>query len=400
MNLLLIILPIISGILLGTITGLTPGIHINLVAALIVAYSYKILQVLDPLTIIITITSMAITHTILDIIPSTLLGIPNADNITMLLPAHKLTTQGKAKLAIIYGLLGSALGILTTIIFIPLIINIIPFVYEKIKDYIGILLIIISTYVILKSNNRLVSLIFFITTGIVGIISFNIRTINQPLLPLLSGIFGLCALILSIKNQTKLPEQKEVKLEISKLTTIKYSLTTTLSSLLTNFLPGLTSSYTALISNNISKIKNPEHHIILSNASNSSAVIISFIALYTINKARSGAVASIQYFTNALSNTTLILIIGTSLITLTIATIFALKLTNKAVKIINKINYQKISILIIILIIFLVFIITSFEGILILIVATSIGILAEKFKADKISLTGCLVLPVILYLLI
>src|SRR3989338_2142220 len=362
MEYLVILFSILTGILFGIITGLTPGIHINLIAAIIITSSYEILKILDPITIVITITSMTITHTILDIIPSTLLGIPNAENLTMLLPAHKLTIEGNAKTAINYGLLGSALGIIITIAFFPLTIIIIPIIYNKIKEYIGYILIIILSYVILKSKNKLISLAFFLITGIVGIISFNIKTIDQPLLPMLSGLFGLSALILSIKNKIIIPEQKEANLEVSKKDIIKYSITTTLSSTLTNFLPGLTSSYTALISNKISKVKNQEHYIILSNAANSSAIIISFIALYTINKARSGAVATIQYLINSINMSTLILIISISLITLSI--------------------------------------VTRFEGLIILIVTTSIGIIVEKLKVEKITLTGCLVVPVIIYYLI
>ena len=400
MEYLVILFSILTGILFGIITGLTPGIHINLIAAIIITSSYEILKILDPITIVITITSMTITHTILDIIPSTLLGIPNAENLTMLLPAHKLTIEGNAKTAINYGLLGSALGIIITIAFSPLTIIIIPIIYNKIKEYIGYILIIILSYVILKSKNKLISLAFFLITGIVGIISFNIKTIDQPLLPMLSGLFGLSALILSIKNKIIIPEQKEANLEVSKKDIIKYSITTTLSSTLTNFLPGLTSSYTALISNKISKVKNQEHYIILSNAANSSAIIISFIALYTINKARSGAVATIQYLINSINMSTLILIISISLITLSVVTIFAKILSNQIIKNINKINYQKTSIFIIILIILIVLIITRFEGLIILIVTTSIGIIVEKLKVEKITLTGCLVVPVIIYYLI
>ena len=208
-----IIIAILSGLILGIITGITPGIHINLITAAIVAYSYHILKILDPITIAITITAMAVTHTILDIIPTTILGIPDTDNLTMLLPAHKLTSNGKAKLAILYGLLGAATGIITTIAPAPIVIKVIPIVYNHIKDQIPFILIGISGYIILKNENKFLSLLLFLATGVIGILSFNIKTIDQPLLPLLSGLFGLSALILSIQNNTKLQEQKEVELK-------------------------------------------------------------------------------------------------------------------------------------------------------------------------------------------
>ncbi len=394
-----IIIPLLSGILLGIITGITPGIHINLITSLIIAYSYKILNILDPITITITITSMAVTHTILDIIPTTILGIPNTDNLTMLLPAHKLTSEGKAKLAILYGLLGAAAGIMITSLSIPLIIKIIPAVYEKIKDVIPYILILISAYIIIKSKNKFLSLVFFLAAGTIGILSFNIKTVEQPLLPLLTGLFGLSALMLSISNNIKLPEQKDVNLETSEKELAGYSLTTLAASLLTNFLPGITSSHTALIAEKITKIKSGAEHIIIANAANSSAAIISFIALYAINKTRSGAVAAIAFLIKSINIPILILIIAVSLITIGISTFFAVKISDKILKNISRINYKKLSITIIIFIIILIFIISKPLSMIILFTTTSLGILSQKFNVERIHLTGCLIFPVILYLL-
>ncbi len=394
-----IIIPLLSGILLGIITGITPGIHINLITSLIIAYSYKILNILDPITLTITITSMAVTHTILDIIPTTILGIPNTDNLTMLLPAHKLTSEGKAKLAILYGLLGAAAGIMITSLSIPLIIKIIPAVYEKIKDVIPYILILISAYIIIKSKNKFLSLVFFLAAGTIGILSFNIKTVEQPLLPLLTGLFGLSALMLSISNNIKLPEQKDVNLETSEKELAGYSLTTLAASLLTNFLPGITSSHTALIAEKITKIKSGAEHIIIANAANSSAAIISFIAFYAINKTRSGAVAAIAFLIKSINIPVLILIIAVSLITIGISTFFAVKISDKILKNIDKINYKKLSITIIIFIIILVFIISKPLSMIILFTTTSLGILSQKFNVERIHLTGCLIFPVILYLL-
>ena len=215
----------------------------------------------------------------------------------------------------------------------------------------------------------------------------------------MSGLFGVSALILSIQNNTKIPEQNEVILEIENKELARYSLTTFFASLLTNFLPGLTSSHTALIANKITKVKNQAEYIILANAAGSSATIISFIAFYTISKTRSGAVAAIEYLIKSININLLVLVFSTALITLGISVFIAIKISDKILKNINKINYTKISILIILLIVVIVLIITKFEGLLILLTATSLGILAFKFEIEKINITGCLILPVIIYLI-
>jgi putative membrane protein len=67
---------LILGIFAGTITGLIPGIHINLVGAIILSYATSILFPINPLYLIVFVASMAITHTFMDFIPSVFLGCP------------------------------------------------------------------------------------------------------------------------------------------------------------------------------------------------------------------------------------------------------------------------------------------------------------------------------------
>ena len=56
------------GIFAGTITGLLPGIHINLVGTILVSLSATFFSLINPLYLISFIASMAITHTFIDFI--------------------------------------------------------------------------------------------------------------------------------------------------------------------------------------------------------------------------------------------------------------------------------------------------------------------------------------------
>ena len=59
------------GFLIGIITGLIPGFHTNNVAILLLSIPF-----IEGLHAAILIASAAITHTFLDIIPSTFIGAP------------------------------------------------------------------------------------------------------------------------------------------------------------------------------------------------------------------------------------------------------------------------------------------------------------------------------------
>ena len=64
--LLELIIALAFGIIIGTITGLLPGIHINLVGALLVSLSISSLSFINPIYLVVFISAMAITHTFID----------------------------------------------------------------------------------------------------------------------------------------------------------------------------------------------------------------------------------------------------------------------------------------------------------------------------------------------
>ena len=89
-----ILLAIGLGILAGIFTGLIPGLHINLIGAIVVSFATKN-PLGFPIYFAVGIVAMSITHTFLDFIPSIFLGCPNEDTSLSSLPGHELLKQGK-----------------------------------------------------------------------------------------------------------------------------------------------------------------------------------------------------------------------------------------------------------------------------------------------------------------
>jgi putative membrane protein len=75
----------LKGLLMGTFTGMTPGIHVNTLAELGMASSFPALF------------AMGLTHTFLDAIPAAFLGVPDDGSALSLLPAHRLTLKGRGR---------------------------------------------------------------------------------------------------------------------------------------------------------------------------------------------------------------------------------------------------------------------------------------------------------------
>ena len=136
-----ILIAILIGSVLGIITGLTPGIHINLVAALLLTASPILMHYFDPMFVIAIIVAMSIVHTFLDFIPSCFLGAPDESTAMSVLPAHRLLLQGKGFEAVKLATAGSFLGLIVTILLLPLLLWLVPWIFTNLQSYIGLILL-------------------------------------------------------------------------------------------------------------------------------------------------------------------------------------------------------------------------------------------------------------------
>ena len=251
------IIALFIGVIAGTLTGLAPGIHINLVAAFLLASISKF-QSIPLIALAIFIVSMSITHTFIDFIPSIFLGAPEEDNFLSVLPGHQLLKRGLGHQAALSTFLGALTGIFLSLIVLLPFIYFIPYLFNTIKIIIPFILIFVSLYLILREDHILSSIIVFALSGILGLLTFHLP-VKEPLLPLLTGLFGASSLIISIKQKTKIENQIITSIKSSLLPKkefLKTSLTAMFVAPLCSFLPGIGSGHAALIG---SEIKETNH---------------------------------------------------------------------------------------------------------------------------------------------
>jgi len=399
-----IIPSIIIGLLAGTFTGLIPGIHTNLLTALLITSSLPLLTIFTPLALAVLIISMAITHTFTSAIPSIFLGAPDESMALAALPGHQLLLQGKGHHAVYFTIIGSTAAIITTAILTPILIPFLKTAYPLIRNFIPFILIIASTTLILKErSSKFWALALFLLAGALGIATFSLP-INQPFLPLLTGLFGTPLLLLSITNKTKIPPQKTTRPKIKLKTLTRIIPRGGIASLLCAFLPGLGASQAAILALPTKKQVTKSQFLILIGSINTFVMFFCLLTLYSISKARNGAIIAIsQILTTPSSHTltalttqhltTLIIALLVSSLLAAIATAF---ISKKIALIIPKINYTAISLITIFFLILITLLISNWLGLLVLLTATSIGLLPTTKHIRKSHLMGCLIIPVIL----
>jgi putative membrane protein len=238
---------IIGGMVCGTISGITPGIHANMIAAFLLGFSPIILPYLGPEGMAAILIATLITHSFLEIIPATFLGVPDDGTALSVLPAHSLTMDGKGEEAVRI----SALGCLWGVIFaIPLALGalwFIPLLQTPIDILTGSLLILIMGIVIVRSESTGWLCALFLVSGLLGMFAFrfdylswNTLGAGNILMPLLTGLFGLPFLLTA--SEGRIPRQHYSGMEISTHTIIRSTLPGTFAGLVVGWLPGLSTA--------------------------------------------------------------------------------------------------------------------------------------------------------------
>ncbi len=283
----------------------------------------------------------------------------------------------------------------------PILIPLVTKGYPIVKTYIPHILIFSAIYLIYQSRkSRYWSFLVFALSGALGLAVLNITTLQQPLLPLLSGLFGTSQLILSFKNNIKIPKQKITKMKIKTKETVRSLTACTGASTIVGFLPGIGSAQAAILAMQAAGKTTLEGFLVMVGGINTLVMGLSIIGIYALDRARNGAIIAVSKLIETITTQDLILFLSTALIVAGLVTFLTLILARAASKLITKINYKKLCLSIIILITIMVFIFSSYLGLLVLLISTSLGMIPPLKGISRSHLMGCLMIPVIIFFII
>jgi len=255
------------------------------------------------------------------------------------------------------------------------------------------MLLLTSSYLIIREKNKILSLIIFLSAGFIGLSTLNL-SLNESLLPMLTGLFGSSSIITSIIKNKKIPKQslsfKEIKITSKDI--FNTAVTTSLASPLCSFLPALGSGQAAVISSDITEERDKKRFLMLLGSINTIIMGLSIISVYSLNITRSGSAVAISKLIESYTLFDLLTII----IVIILSGIFSFFIGCKLAKIfaikINKINYKGVSLIILLFLFCLVFYFSGFVGIIIFITSTCLGLFTILSGARRTLLMGCLMI--------
>ena len=375
---------IISGVFIGIAASFVPGLFYSEISLLFFGF-------LSGTNAAIFISSSAIAFSLFEFITTNIFEI--GDDITSLVLDTKIHIENLSRIAKTV-----SLGTIASLFFsIPLIFifqNLFNQIHSTIQSSLLVILTAIILYTILSERTfvrKLFATFIFILTGIFGIIVQNSGFLpsNLLLMPIFIGLFGFSSF-------ARKHFEKTVVFPVSMTEKIKISLLSFGATLFAILVPSMKRSHTSAIVMGLGKLDQNETVLFALSIISTSFLVISIVALSS-NSIRSILAYDISEITE-LNFNQILLILGSFMLAATFSIILLLTSVKHLQKIVSKINEKYLKMFGFVCGSILILYFTSWKGVLLAAVATSIGILSIKLRVRSAHLMGLLLVPTLLRL--
>lgn len=400
------------GILIGTTTGMIPGIHVNTAGAILFASSTFLMTFLSAEFLCVLMVSMSIAHALIEFVPSMLLGVPQEGTATSILPGHRMVLEGRSKEVIRIVSVGGFGAIIITILMLPIFAITLPIMHNVTKPFTWLILLVASIYLThkLTANFRdfLWSLLLFVLSGILGWIIFQTPiSSGTTLMCIFSGLFGISTILFSLNDSSTIPHQNpfyELNIDYDKFKSIFAG---GITGAILGFLPGFGPAQGTVIAQAVSGTNDNDdddtvNFLLATSGLNISDCLFSLIAIYIIGNPRSGIAVYMSYLIFEMGLNHLAIFIFASLIAVSVSLVLSLKLGDSFSRLMGGVDYKKLSISVILLQIVILYIFIFYYKApviymtIALITSTAMGMLPHYIGIGKSHLMGVLIVPAII----
>jgi putative membrane protein len=201
-----------------------------------------------------------------------------------------------------------------------------------------------------------------------------------------------------LSSGSKVPKQMaSVVVEVEKKTSILGMVVGFLGVSVLSVIPAIGPTQASLLASEFRDKRNYKEFLISIGGINTADVIFSILALWTIGKPRSGAIAVASEIMGTFSFDFLYTILLACLISGVLGYFLMMVVGSFVVKRVHKINYGKLKYVVVGFVSFLTFVLDPVLGIVVLAFSTAVGHFAERYDVNKSHCRGCLIIPTILY---
>lgn len=403
---------VLAGVAAGALTGTIPGLHVN-----------TLLSLLSPLLFLgaehhrfslAFIVAMSVTHSFVSYVPSILLSAPQEDTALSVLPGQRLLAEGRGYEAVYLTVLGGAGSMLVLLLLLPLLIWQLPSLYRLLKPAMGAVLLLVLAYMVASERDtrrRLYALVVVLLSGTMGYIILN-RLQASPermLFPALTGMFGVSTMLAGVlSGRLKMPEQSTA---CERRRYLRGMLTGALAGAAAGILPGVGAAQSTYLVQGVLGRRGAREFLVAQGGVNTVMVVVSVLTLYLIHRPRSGTGIAVEKLLTLAHGSTptwrelrslpgysdFLLVVAAAFLATALGGGLTLAIARACITGISGISLSPLYSCVVLLLAAATLVYSGVTGLLVLVTATSIGMLAISTGVKRSHGMGVLILPAMLH---
>jgi putative membrane protein len=238
-----------GGVLLGTLSGLCPGLHVNNLALLLAAAAPTLPG--PPRLVGAAMLAAGVVHSFLDVLPALALGVPDAAMAASTLPGHRLVLAGRGREAIRLSALGSAGAVCAAFVLVLPLTAAMGRLLDTLNAHLPVLLTALGCWLVATERTdraRTGAVLSLVASGVLGLLFLDAEPASllpgDTLAPLFAGLFG-APVLLAAMDGGGVPEQDDPEIRASKGRVTSTAFAGSFAGAVVGYVPGVSSAIAA-----------------------------------------------------------------------------------------------------------------------------------------------------------
>jgi putative membrane protein len=387
-----------GGVVLGTVSGLTPGIHANTFALLLAGVASA---VPGPLAFLgAAMLAAGTVHTFLDVVPALALGVPDPAMASSALPGHRLVLEGRGREALRLSAMGSAGAVALAVPLAVPVTRVMEVAYPTLRAHISLVLGFAALALVLTENGvrgKVGGALSVAASGGLGAVALDLPTsglvgAGNVLAPIFAGLFGVPVLLDALTG-SGVPRQDSPEVTTPPAAVGAFALVGTLGGAAVGYLPGVSSAVAATLALGVVPAAGARGFLVTTSGVNTANTVFALFALVAFGTPRTGVLVAVKRSGVAVELPVLLtgVVAGGAA-----GFVLVLALGDRYLRTVGRLDYTRLSVSVLALLVVLMALLAGPTGIGVFAAATLVGLVPVRFGARRANLMGVLLVPLAL----
>ncbi|MFC4449644.1 tripartite tricarboxylate transporter permease [Halorussus aquaticus] len=389
---------VFGGVALGTVSGLTPGLHVNNLALLLASVAPAVPG--PPRLVGAAMLAAGVVHSFLDAVPALALGVPDAAMAATALPGHRLVIAGRGREAVRLSALGSGLAVAFAVPLAVPVTHGMTVAYPVVRAHLPVVLgVVVAVLLLTEGSVRAFvgGVAAFLGSATLGHATLDLSPAapldaGGMLTPLFAGLFG-APVLLEAASGSGVPEQDDATVATSRRTVAVTALAGSVAGAVVGYLPGVSAAVAAVLALAVLPGSTEARGFVVATSGvNTANTVFALFALAALGTPRTGVMVALR---EANAPVNLPLLLATAGIAGVAGFLLVLGVGDRYLRTVGALDQLRLSTGVLVLLAGLSWSFAGLLGVVVLGVATLVGLVPARYGARRVHLMGVLLGPLI-----